>query len=83
MTPRRTDLKHEIEKSLGLLRTSRDEIRVQLHLGGVDAKVEWRKAELELAEVERAANKFTEETLAAVSGLVKRLARLRSSLGKG
>jgi hypothetical protein len=76
-----TDLKHEIEKSLGNMRTLRDEIRVRLHLAGMDAKDEWRKLEPQVAEVEKVASDFSEATHKAVSEAVKRLSKLRSSLG--
>jgi hypothetical protein len=75
-----TELKREIQKSLGLMRTLRDEVRVKLHLASMDAKEEWRKLEPHLVDVEHAANEFTEATCTAVSEAVKRLSKLRSSL---
>jgi hypothetical protein len=74
------ELKKEIQKSLGLMRTLRDEVRVKLHLAGMDAKQEWQKLEPHLAEVERAADELSEATRTAVSEAVKRLSKLRSSL---
>jgi len=78
MSKTTTELKDEIRKSLALMRTLRDEIRVQMHVGGMDAKDEWRKLEPELAEIERAATHLSEATCAAVSRAVKRLSKLRS-----
>jgi hypothetical protein len=75
-----TELKTEIQKSIGLMRTLRDEIRVKLHLAGLDAKEEWKKLEPQVAEVERAACELTEATRAAVTDAVKRLTKLRSTL---
>jgi hypothetical protein len=75
-----TELKNEIQKSLGLMRTLRDEVRVKLHLAGMDAKEEWRKLEPHLTDVERAACDFTEATRTAVTEAVKRLSKLHSSL---
>jgi uncharacterized protein YhaN len=80
MSQTTTELKNEIEKSLDLMRTLRDEVRVKLHLAGMDAKDEWKKLEPHLTEVERTADKFTEATRAAVSDAVKRLSKLRSLL---
>jgi hypothetical protein len=74
-----TDLKQEMEKSLALMRTLRDEIRVTVHLAGMTAKDEWRKFEPELADIERAATDLSEATCRAVSDAVKRLSKLRSS----
>ena len=75
-----TELKQEIEKSLGLMRTLRDEIQVKLHLAGMDAKKEWQNLEPKLADVERAASELSEATVKAVSETVNRLKKLRSSL---
>jgi len=80
MSETTTELKKEIQKSLGLMRTLRDEVRVKLHLATMDAKEEWRTLEPHLAEVEKAADSFTEATHKAVSEAVKRLNKLRSSL---
>ena len=75
-----TELKHEMQKSLALMRTLRDEVRVQVHLAGMDAKEEWRKLEPQLADVERAANDLSEAACNAVSEAVRRLSKLRSSI---
>lgn len=75
-----TELKEEMQRSLALMRTLGDEIRVKLHLAGMDAKEEWRKLEPQLAEVERAASDLSEAACHAVSETVKRLSKLRSSL---
>ena len=75
-----TELKKEIEKSLGLMRTLRDEVRVKLHLAGMQAKDEWNRIEPQLLEVERTAHDFTEATRTAVNEAVKRLSKLRSSI---
>jgi DNA-binding transcriptional regulator GbsR (MarR family) len=80
MSQTTTELKKEIQKSLGLMRTLRDEVRVKLHLASMDVKDEWRKLEPQLTEVERAADELTEATCSAVSDVVKRLSKLSSSL---
>ncbi len=77
---RTTELKEEIQKSVGLIRTLRDEVRLKLHLAGMDVKEEWRQLEPELADIERAANNLTEATRTAASDVVKRLSKLRSKL---
>jgi hypothetical protein len=74
------ELKTEIQKSLGLMRTLSDEVRVKLHLAGMDAKDEWRKLEPKLQEVERAASEATEATRTAIADVVRRLSKLTSSL---
>src|SRR5690242_18488205 len=74
------ELKNELKKSLGLLRTLRDEVRVKLHLGGMDVKEQWKKLEPHLEEVEKKAEDLTEASRAAVTEAVKRLQKVRSSL---
>lgn len=81
MSQTRQDLKSEIQKSLDMMRTLRDEVRVKLHLAGMEAKDEWRKIEPALDDVERTANEFTEATQTAISEAVKTLSKLRSALG--
>ncbi len=80
MSQTTTELKNEINKSLELLRTLRDEVRVKLHLAGMDAKAEWNHLEPHLLDVERRANELTEATRVAIADAVKRLSKLRSSL---
>lgn len=80
MSQATTELKNEIQKSLGLMRTLRDEVRVKLHLASMDAKDEWEKLEPHLVQVERAAGELSEATRGALSEAVKRLAKLHSSL---
>jgi hypothetical protein len=80
MSQTTTELKKEIQKSLGLMRTLCDEIRVKVHLAGLDVKDEWRKLEPQLVDVEKAATDFSDATHKAVTDAVKRLSKLRSSL---
>jgi hypothetical protein len=74
------DLKAEMMKSLELLRTLRDEVRVQMHLGGLEAKRRWSELEPRLEQVEQAARDVTEASRVAVGEAVKSLKELRDSL---
>ena len=69
-----------MKESLGLLCTPRDEVRVKLHVGGMDVKEQWKKLEPHLEEVEKKAEDLTEASRVAVTEAVKRLQKLRSSL---
>jgi len=72
------DLKAELEKSAELLRTLRDEVRVQLHLSGMDAKDAWRKLEPSLeTALERAAKDVAEGSHAALAELAEAHRKLR------
>jgi hypothetical protein len=74
------DLKDELKKSADLLRTLRDEIKVKVHLAGMDAKDQWAKLEPELFKVERAAEQATESSKKVLDDALKRLKSLRDSL---
>jgi hypothetical protein len=73
-------LKEELKRGLNLLRMLRDEIRVRLHLGGLDAKGEWNRLEPHLIDVERAAHTATEASRRMIADAIERLKRLRASL---
>jgi hypothetical protein len=75
-----TELKHDIEKTLSLMRTLRDEIRTKVHLAGIETKDEWNTLQPELVELERTATHFTEATRDAVVDLWTRLTKLSASM---
>jgi len=76
------ELKAEFQKSLSMLSTLRDEVRVQLHLAGQEAKDRWNKLEPELERIEKAAHEVTDASRAAVDSAIKSLRGLRDSLHK-
>jgi len=53
MAEMKTELKKELEKNLNLLHTLRDEVRVRLHLAGMDLKEQWNKLEPHLEDAEK------------------------------
>jgi hypothetical protein len=71
-----TDLKSDMKKSLDELKMMRDEVRVQLHLAGMDAKARWAVLEEELFEAEKAAESAMSE--AAQKALAKSIAKLEA-----
>ena len=76
------DLKSDLRKSLERLQTLRDEVRVRLHLGTLEAKDQWRKLEPHLGDVEKRAEELTEASRTAIHDALKRLETLRSSLSQ-
>lgn len=74
------DLKSEMKKGVDLLRTLRDEVKVKLHLAGMDAKDQWARLEPELSKVERAAEQATESSKKMMDDALKRLKSIRDSL---
>jgi hypothetical protein len=80
MTQTTNELKQEFAKRMDLMRTLRDQVRVKLHLAGMDAKQEWLELEPRITEVEKAGDQFAEATHAAALELVYRLSQLRTRL---
>jgi hypothetical protein len=74
------ELKEEVKKGLEHLRTLRDEVRVRLHLAGMEAKQEWNKLEPHLLDVEQAARDASDASRRAVTEAVESLKKLRQSL---
>jgi hypothetical protein len=75
------DIKSDLEKSATHLRELRDEVRVRLHLGGLEIKDEWRRLEPRLEEtLERAAKDVTDASQKAITEVTDAVRRLRQSL---
>lgn len=77
----KTDLRSELELSARMLRTLRDEIRVQLHLGSLDAQKEWRQLEPRLeSALDRVKTDVSEASRAMIDELRAKLGELRDRL---
>jgi hypothetical protein len=72
------DLKSELERGAAALRTLRDEIRVQLHLGKLDARGEWERLAPRLEQtLERAKRDLSDATREAVAEVTEAARRFR------
>lgn len=71
------ELKKELHKTVGILKTMRDEIKVKLHLAGQEAKDRWQKLE---PEIEKAGNEVAKTSKAAVDELVTRVKEFKKDL---
>lgn len=80
MSDAKAELKKELEKGVTRLQTLRDEVRVRLHLAGMDLKEQWKKLEPHLEEVEKKAADVTDDARAMLGEAVKKLEKLRASL---
>ena len=80
MSDKTNELKKELEKGLSTLHTLRDEVRVRVHLAGMDLKEQWNKLEPHLDEVEKRAGEISEALRVVVIEVVKKLQKLRSQL---
>jgi hypothetical protein len=70
-------LKKEIERSRDLLRTLRDELKVKLHLAGMDAKDAFEKLDHEAREI---SHTVSETTRLALADVIDRMRKIRESL---
>ena len=77
-----TQLKGDIEKSLNLLRTLRDEVRVQVHLAGMEAKERWGDLEPRIDTVLQSAHEATDSSRDTVAEAVKLIRDFLGSLKK-
>ncbi|WP_437765077.1 hypothetical protein WMF27_31870 [Sorangium sp. So ce281] len=75
-----SELKSDLNKSLESLQTLRDEIRVRLHLAGMDAKDAWDKLEPRLLDAEKLAEDASEASRKALREIVEKVKEFRSSL---
>ena len=77
-----TPLQTELQRTLDQLRRLRDEVRVQAHLGGMEAKKAWDELEPKLAEADRLAEKASEESLQAAIDSIRKLKDLKRTFKK-
>lgn len=71
----RTELQHVVRE----LETVRDQVRLKLHLGGMEAKERYAKIDDEIFELEQRAERATESTADEV---LHRLRQVRDRLDK-
>jgi len=72
----------QISHALTRVQTLRDEIRVQVHLAGMEAKDAWTRLEPQLVDAERFAKEATEASGKAIHDLVKRAETFLEELTK-
>ncbi|MEZ4381160.1 MAG: hypothetical protein R3A79_07415 [Nannocystaceae bacterium] len=91
MTDKTDSIRDIFGKGLADLRTMRDELKVKLHLAGMDAKEAWKELEPRLEAVEKQASEITEATANAtveaaqkmISDLSSSFEELKKRIGKG
>jgi hypothetical protein len=74
------ELKAELEKSVALLRTLRDEAKVKLHLAGMEAKDQWRALEPRVQAAVDAAKEATDASHKLVTEAVSAVKKFHASL---
>jgi hypothetical protein len=76
------DAKKAFEERLEELKTLRDQIRVNLHLAGMDMRDEWREIERKLPDPDTAAQQLKEATGDALDKIAGELRRFSERLRK-
>jgi hypothetical protein len=77
MQPQKTDLRHDVKAFQQDVRALRDEVRLKLHLAGMDLKQEWETLEPQLDRVMNSAAQVSSEV---VADLKRRLSDFRRKL---
>ena len=69
-----------MKESLGRLKTLRDEIRVDIHLAGMEARDKWKELEPVVRDAEKLAEDVTDVSQRAMEELVEKFRGFRESL---
>ena len=64
-----SELKKHLRKSTSILKTLKDDLKVELHLAGMEATTKWKRFAPRFAEVERMARELTASSKEAVRKL--------------
>jgi hypothetical protein len=83
MTTTTHEMATEIRKNRDALLALRDEIRLKIHLAGMDAKDAWAELEPAVLDIERAASEVSESTRRASREVLARVRALRARLERG
>jgi hypothetical protein len=76
------DVRKQFDHDLAELKKMRDEIRVKLHLAGMEVKERWKLLEPKLEEIERRVEAGSEEILGATSRMFEEVGRAFRDMGE-
>lgn len=82
MSPSTETLKAQVKDGIVQLQTLRDEIRVRIHLAGMDAKDAWSSLEPEIEHAEQVAKEATVASRAAIEDVLVKVRDFAKSLSK-
>ncbi|HLL52890.1 MAG TPA: hypothetical protein VK447_05045 [Myxococcaceae bacterium] len=74
------ELKGRLDEGLTTVKRIGDEIRLEVHLAGMELRDKWKALEPSLLQAERAARNLSEQSLDAVDEVVKQLEDFRVTL---
>lgn len=69
-----------MKENLGRLKTLRDEIRVDIHLAGMEARDKWKELEPVVRDAEKLAEEVTDVSQRAMEELVEKFRGFRESI---
>ena len=75
-----TQWRQNMEAQLAQLRTLRDEIRVDVHLAGMELKQRWQELEPKMRDAERLAEDVSDVARSALDDIVERFRSFRDTL---
>jgi hypothetical protein len=75
------DLKQHLQQSLESLKTLRDEIRVDIHLAGMEVKDSWKRLEHRFGDAENFAREASYTSKQALEEIIDTFKSFRASLG--
>jgi len=82
----RADMRRQLKTALTEIQGLRDEIRVKIHLAGMDARDAWTKLEPRIYELEERAGKAAEVTVSELrevaADLKKHLTKIRDEVAR-
>jgi chromosome segregation ATPase len=76
------DVRKQFDHDLAELKKMRDEIRVKLHLAGMEVKERWKQLEPKLEEIERRVEAGSEEILGATTRMFEEVGRAFREIGE-
>lgn len=74
------EMRRGMKDRLAYLRTLRDEIRVDVHLAGMELKDRWRELEPRMRDAERLAEDVSDVAVQALDDVVERFRSFRDTL---
>jgi hypothetical protein len=66
-----TDWKKELTQDLNVLYALRDEVRLQMHLGSLEAKQKWEQLEPEIERLQDSAVQISKQSVAQMTQAVR------------
>lgn len=69
-----------MKENLGRLKTLRDEIRVDIHLAGMEARDKWKELEPVMYDAEKLANEVSEVSRQTMGELVEKFRHFREAV---